>query len=91
MRFTTIPHEQKLSQIIYNHQTYPNLKHDQKVQRIQQLKTTLNHEEGPKILRNLGRLVADATRRQHLFMNLDHFLINSSHSALKMHQLYFLE
>ena len=42
-------HERKLSQIIYNHQTYPNLKHDQKVQRIQRLKTTLNHEEGPKI------------------------------------------
>ena len=42
-------HERKLGQIIYNHQTYPKLKHDQKVQGSKRLKKMLNHEEGTKI------------------------------------------
>ena len=50
MIYNNSKHERKLSQIIYNHQTYPKLKHDQKVQGSKQLKKTmLNHEEGTEI------------------------------------------
>ena len=56
-------------------------KHDQKVQGFTRLKTTLNHEEGTKILRNLGKTVAAATIGDYL-VDLDLWTISSLSNRL---------